>query len=65
MKARLSPSTSLPARTIFIGVSSITVTDCAEASGASLTAVIVIETVAGAEFSVPSLAVKVKLSGPL
>ena len=41
------------------------VTDCASAVGASLTAVTVIETVAGFESTVPSFALNVKLSGPL
>ena len=46
-------------------VSSSVVTLWAVATGVSLTALTVIETVAGAESTVPSFTVKVKLSLPL
>ena len=49
----------------FNPVSSSVVTLCAEAIGASFTALTVIETVAGAESTVPSFTMKVKLSLPL
>ena len=55
---------SLPVRVIAIEVSSFMLTACAVATGASLTGLTVIETVAAAELTVPSLTVKVKLSGP-
>ena len=47
------------------GVSSSVVSETAEQLGASLTALTVIETVAAAESTVPSLTLKVKLSEPL
>ena len=56
---------SLPPRVIATEVSSFTFTVCATATGASLTGLTVIETVASAEFTAPSLTVKVKLSAPL
>ena len=46
-------------------VSSVTATDCASATGASFTPVTVIETAAKLESTVPSLALKIKLSLPL
>ena len=61
----VSPSTSEPVSVIAFAVSCVVVTDCAFATGASLTAVTVIETVAAADVSAASLTVKVKLSGPL
>src|SRR5205823_8880078 len=60
-----SPSTSDPVSVIAAAVSSAVVTDCALATGASLTAVTVIDTVAAADVRAASLTVKVKLSGPL
>ena len=60
-----SPSGSLAVSVIPRAVSSGVETDCASATGASLTAFTVIETVAAAEVSAASLAVKVKLSAPL
>ena len=55
---------SLPVSVRLAVPSSNSVTVCADATGASLTEVTVIETRAGAEFTVPSLAVKTKLSDP-
>ena len=48
-----------------ISVSSSPETLCAEATGLSFTALTVMPTVASDESSVPSLAIKVKLSAPL
>src|SRR5437899_10492325 len=59
-----SPSTSLAVSVIAFVVSWLVVTLCAFATGGSFTAVTVIVTVATFEFSVPSFALKVKLSGP-
>ncbi len=50
---------------MILGVSSAVVADWALATGASLTAVTVMLTVAAVELTVPSLTVKVKLSAPL
>jgi hypothetical protein len=47
-----------------IAESSCVLTPCEFATGASLTAVTVMSTVASAESSNPSLALKVKLSAP-
>ena len=60
-----SPSTSVAASVIATGVSSGVVTAWPSATGASLTGVTVMETVATFESTVPSLALNVKLSGPL
>ena len=46
------------------GVSSAVVADCASATGASLTDVTVIDTVAGAESACPSSDLKENESGP-
>ena len=64
-KVKLSPSTSLPDRAIVLALSSFVLTLWLPAAGASLTGSIVMLTVAGAESEKPSLALKVKLSGPL
>jgi hypothetical protein len=58
-------SISVPDNVITAAVSSAVVTLCALDTGASLTAVTVIETVAAGDVKLPSLAVNVKLSGPL
>ena len=62
---RLLPSTSLPARVIDCAASSLPDTDCAVADGVSLTALMVIDTVAGEEVKAPSHILNVKLSDPL
>src|SRR5207302_9723890 len=60
-----SPSTSVAASAIAVAVSWFVVTLCAVATGVSFTGVMVSVTVATFEFSVPSFALNVKLSGPL
>ena len=60
-----SDSGSVPVSVIDTGVSSAVDTDCGVAVGASLPGFTVMETVAGALVSKPSLAVNVKLSAPL
>ena len=65
VKVRASFSASVADRVIFSAVSSGVASVCAMASGASFTAVTVIPTVATAESSFPSLALKVKESVPL
>ena len=47
-KERVSPSASVPARVIVLATSSVAVTDWAWATGASLTELTVIDTVAAA-----------------
>ena len=64
-KVRAPPSTSLAERVIVVAVSSLVETLWPLATGASLTAVTVMVTVAAGEVSVPSLTAKVKLSEPL
>ena len=59
------PSTSVPTKVIALALSSSSVTDCATATGASFTAVILIDTVATAESTVPSFTLKVNESVPL
>ena len=54
----------MAASVIAFGVSSLAATDWPIATGASLTAPTVIDTVATFESTVPSLALNVKLSGP-
>ena len=61
----VSPSTSVAVSVIALAVSWFVVTLCAVATGASFTGVTVSVTVATFEFSVPSFALNVKLSGPL
>ena len=62
---RLPPSGLLPARVIDCAASSLPDTDCAVADGVSLTALMVIDTVAAEEVAVPFDTVNVKLSVPL
>jgi hypothetical protein len=59
------PSASLPDSVIVAGASSSVVTVWSAATGASFTALTVIETVATFESAVPSRAVNEKLSSPL
>ena len=59
-----SPSASEPVKLTGVEVSSLVVTDCELATGISLTGVTVIKIVAMLESTVPSLALKVKLSAP-
>ena len=59
-----SPSASEADNAIAFGVSSFVVTDCASATGASLTDATVIDTAAGAESTSPSLALNENESGP-
>ena len=61
----MSPSTSVATSVPLAGVSSGVVSVPFTATGASLTAVTVIDTVATFESSTPSFALNVKLSGPL
>ena len=61
----VSTSEAKAERSTVLAVSSVALTLPAPATGASLTGVTVIETVAGLESASPSLAVKVKLSDPL
>ena len=61
---KVAPSTSVPAKVRLVEPSSATVTVWAVATGASFTALTVIETVAAAEPTVPSFTVNVKLSLP-
>ena len=56
---------SEPVKVMALAVSLSVVTDCGSAIGGSLTGVTVIETVAVLESTVPSFALKVKLSAPL
>ena len=59
------PSRSVAVSVIALAVSSSVVTAWPPATGASLTAVIVIDTVATFESRLPSFALNVKLSAPL
>ena len=59
------PSASEPLNTMLTEVSSLVVTPWLLATGRSLTAVMVIETVATAESTAPSFTLNVKLSEPL
>ena len=54
----VAPSTSVPASTIALAVSSSVVTDCATATGAELAGTIEINTTSSAELAKPSLARK-------
>jgi len=58
-------STSLAVSVMDLAVAVAAVTDCALATGAWLTAVTVIVTVAAVDTRVASFVVNVKLSGPL
>ena len=61
----MSPSASVQVTVLARAVSSGVVRSPSKQTGASLTGLTVIDTVAGADVRVPSLTVKVKLSGPL
>ncbi|MMZ70411.1 hypothetical protein D1872_334440 [compost metagenome] len=61
---KASPSASVPVSVIAFGASSSVVTLWPFATGALLTGFTVIFTVAGAESTVPSFTLKVKLSAP-
>ena len=65
LNVRLELSMSIPLNLTKTAVSSAVVPDWLTARGASFTGVTVMETVAGLLSRVPSLALKVKLSGPL
>ena len=64
LKVNASPSRSVPLRTMFALVSSASVTDPGIATGASLTGVTVMLTIAAALFVCPLLMMKAKLSLP-
>jgi hypothetical protein len=65
LKLGAFPSISEPDSVIGLAVSSAVLTDWLFATGVSLAAATVINTVTVLESTVPSLTLKVKLSGPL